>query len=75
MESKRKDICKMEKTNKRKIFLNILSIALIVLLIIVFVSGILIGPLSEFMIMKLIHKLSSVLFVAAAIIHIVQYKK
>ena len=65
----------MEKTNKRKIFLNILSIALIVLLIIVFVSGILIGPLSEFMIMKLIHKLSSVLFVAAAIIHIVQYKK
>lgn len=48
--------------------------ALIALLVILFVTGILLHPLHGLLALKLIHKLSAVLFVLGVIAHMVQHK-
>ena len=57
--------------NKRKIVNRLL----IVFLIIMAVSGILIRPLGEGMLVIMLHKLSAVLFCVLCVVHGLQYRK
>lgn len=48
---------------------------LLLTLIIVFISGILIRPMGDAMVMLAVHKLSAVIFVICNIVHILQHRK
>lgn len=63
------------KLKHRSRSIQITDWALIALLAILLVSGILLHPLNEVLALKIIHKLSAVLFVAGIIAHMVQHKK
>lgn len=55
--------------------IQIIDWTLIALLAILLSTGILLHPLHEVLLLKIIHKLSAVLFVIGIIIHMVQHKK
>lgn len=55
--------------------IQIIDWALIALLAILLVTGFLLHPLHEIPALKIIHKLSAVLFVLGVIAHLVQHKK
>lgn len=57
---------------KKKIITNWI---LFITLVIVFVSGILIRPMGDSMVILIVHKLSAVIFVIGSIVHILQHKK
>lgn len=67
----------MMKKNQRKkrMSVRVVDRLLLVVLMIVFVSGILLHPFSEMLAVKMIHKLSSVLLVIGVIVHMVQHKR
>lgn len=48
---------------------------LVLTLIIVFISGVLLGIMKDSMVMMIVHKFSAVIFVIANIIHILQHTK
>lgn len=48
---------------------------LVITLIIVFISGVLLGIMRDSMAMMMVHKLSAVIFVIANIVHILQHTK
>lgn len=54
---------------------RIISIILMAALIIAFISGILIRPLGDSMLMLAVHKLFALILVISSIFHILQYKK
>lgn len=63
------------KLKYKKRSIQIIDWALIALLAILFLTGILLHPLHELLVLKIIHKLSAVLLVLCIIAHIVQHKK
>lgn len=69
-------LCKQNaKLKYRSRAIQVIDWALIALLAILLVSGLLLHPLHEVLALKLVHKLSAVLFVIGVIAHIVQHKK
>lgn len=48
---------------------------LVLTLMIVFISGVLLGIMKDSMVMMIVHKFSAVIFVIANIIHILQHTK
>lgn len=69
-------LCKQNaKLKKRSKAIQVIDWALIALLVILFVSGMLLHPLHELLVLKIIHKVSAVLFVLGVIAHIVQHVK
>lgn len=54
---------------------QIIDWALIALLALLLSTGILLHPLHEILALKIIHKLSAVLFVPGIIVHMIQHKK
>lgn len=63
------------KLKYRKAAVRIIDWALIVLLAVLFISGILLHPLQDVLALKIIHKLSAVLFVLGILAHMVQHLK
>lgn len=63
------------KLKHRKASIRITDWALIVLLAVLFLSGILLHPLHDVLALKIIHKLSAVLFVLGILAHMVQHGK
>lgn len=55
--------------------IQVIDWALTMLLAILFLTGILLHPLHEILVLKIIHKLSAVLFVLGIITHIVQHRR
>lgn len=69
-------LCKQNvKLKHRPRSVQVIDWALIAILAILFLTGILLHPLHEMLILKIIHKLSAVLFVLGVIAHIIQHKK
>lgn len=63
------------KLKHRTRSIQVIDWALIALLAILFLTGLLLHPLHDILALKIIHKLSAVLFVLGVIAHIVQHKK
>lgn len=63
------------KLKYRKRWIQIVDWALIALFAILFLSGLLLHPLHEMPVLKIIHKTSAVLFVIGILVHMVQHKK
>lgn len=64
------------KRNERKWKLSpgLVGKVLVILLVVVFVSGVLLGPLQDVLAVKLIHKLSAVLLVVGIVVHVLQHR-
>ena len=65
---------KMNK-KKDKMFVQWVNVMLLVALAVVFLTGILLHPFQGVLLIKLLHKLFSVILVVGVIIHVVQHKK
>lgn len=66
----------MKRNEKKwKLSPGLVGKILVILLIVVFVSGILLGPLQDVLAVKLIHKLSAVLLVVGILVHVLQQRK
>lgn len=61
------------KVRKQKQALQVVDQILLISLLVMFVSGMLIHPLHGMIIVKLLHKLSSVVFVLAMVGHVLQH--
>lgn len=55
--------------------IQIIDRILIALLAILLITGILLHPLHQVLVLKILHKLSAVLFVFGVIVHIIQHKR
>lgn len=63
------------KMKHRSRSIQIIDWILIALLAILFISGMLLHPMREVLALKIVHKISAVLFVLGIIAHIVQHKR
>lgn len=61
------------KTEKRPV--QVVNVLLLIILAVVFLSGILLHPFEGVLAIKIIHKLSSTLLVIGVIVHVIQHKR
>ncbi|MGN0408243.1 MAG: hypothetical protein ACI4EJ_08280 [Bacteroides sp.] len=64
-----------EKINNRSRYVKLVNMMLIAALALVFLSGILLHPLQGAAAIKILHKISSLAFVLAVVVHILQHRK
>lgn len=62
------------KKRKEKLSVRLVNHMLLVMLLVVFISGILLHPFQGVLIIKMVHKLSSVLLVVGVIVHVMQHR-
>lgn len=63
------------KLNHRKVSIRCVDWILMVALAVVIVTGVLLHPLQGMLVLKILHKLSAVIFVIGVIAHMVQHKE
>lgn len=71
-------VCGMElnamKTNKgRRFFIKMTHIIIVIALICAFLTGVLMHPLEEMMLIKILHKLASALLMLGVVVHVIQH--